>query len=453
MRKKVFIVLKVVKSFAHKLFQGSVEFLLAFPIILALGIKYVYIHDLYVWLLMFFIMYSVGLFVGSIYRNHPQWLYVSIILILSGSSTYFFIDESIIGIAITQTLFFLAMYRGLLNTQKEWSDIFSIPYLWGLGFPIYFLSYFFFTYQNLYNQYIDLLTVVTIVFIIFTFFISNSETLKQATLSKQKKPYINQGIMRKNRFFILVTFIIILIISSFGVFQLLLGYLGSFIYFVYRFLRSIRLFEDYGEEEPSGGPFNDGGLPELEISDPSKIALFLDQVATYLAFAFYTFAIIMFVFVCFKRIRGIKFKQIFRSILDFLSGISLFRFDHDEDDLYTEEKESVFNFSEWKDNNKQRFKDYIQRITKREAQWSKLSSKEKARYVYRSLVQLRIKTGYHFHPSKTPSEVITDLSKVVNDNKLYDQLNNTYTKARYSDSRVNEDELENLQELLKKENA
>ena len=289
------------KTFMMKLFQGSVEYLLVFPLILAIGIKYVYIHDLYLWLSMFVLLYGIGMIIGIVLQKQRQWFYVLVILVISAGSAYFFWDERLLGFALTLALFFSAIYRGLLNTQKEWSDIFSIPYLWGLGFPIYFLSYFFFAYQNLYSQYLDLLTVITLIFIVFTLFISNSETLKHATLSKQKKPYINQGIKRRNYFFIVVTIIMIILISSFGVLHLLLGYLGTFIYLAYRFLRSIQPFEEDGQQQPSGGGFNDGGLPELEIRDPSKFALFLDQVTTYLAFTFYTFVVIMFIFFASKE--------------------------------------------------------------------------------------------------------------------------------------------------------
>lgn len=438
------------KTFMMKLFQGSVEYLLVFPLILAIGIKYVYIHDLYLWLSMFVLLYGIGMIIGIVLQKQRQWFYVLVILVISAGSAYFFWDERLLGFALTLALFFSAIYRGLLNTQKEWSDIFSIPYLWGLGFPIYFLSYFFFAYQNLYSQYLDLLTVITLIFIVFTLFISNSETLKHATLSKQKKPYINQGIKRRNYFFIVVTIIMIILISSFGVLHLLLGYLGTFIYLAYRFLRSIQPFEEDGQQQPAGGGFNDGGLPELEIRDPSKFALFLDQVTTYLAFTFYTFVVIMFIFFCFKRIWGIQFKQIFRSILRFFSHLSFFRFKQEEDDHYTEEKESVFNLRDWSDNNKQKFKEYFQKVMRREVQWSKLSDQEKVRHVYRSLVELQIKEGYQFQASKTPSEVIADLNKSVTEHKLYDQLNVTYMKARYADAPVHHDELKTLRQLLQK---
>lgn len=441
------------KSFLIKFFQGFAEYLFLFPVILYIGATYVYVHDLWTWLLMFLVIFILGLLVGKGFQNIKKWFHIFVAILVSLTTTYFFLSESLIGSVFFLMLYFLAFYRGVLISQNNWSEIFSPSYLWGIGFPVYFISHFLYRYQSLYSQYLELLTLAAILFIISTFFVSNSEILRSATLSKQKKPLINRSIKNKNRLFIVLTFLLIIFVTSFGIFQRILSFVGGILISIIQSIRYFSFFDEVGgEDERSGGMISDGGLPEIEVSEPSKFFLFMDEVTRYTAYAVYLIIAVLIVYIYYKRIRGIKFKDTFRSMFTFFNQIFSSSKQNDEDDIYIEEKESIFDFKEWRSNGQKRVQQFVQKFLKQDAKWDKLTNREKVRFLYRQVVSTQIKNGYRFQPSQTPSEVIDSITQDTNTQKTsLNQLNVSYSEARYGRGEIADETVDYLSPIFKKE--
>lgn len=96
-------------------------------------------------------------------------------------------------------------------------------------------------------------------------------------------------------------------------------------------------------------------------------------------------------------------------------------------------------------------KQMLRRIGKREPSWKEMgNNRERARFLYRSMLKKAVQQGYEFNASLTPTETSGELKgKDYAKNAPLASLNAVYNQARYAESEPDEEQLQQLRKQLK----
>ena len=191
------------------------------------------------------------------------------------------------------------------------------------------------------------------------------------------------------------------------------------------------------EEQPSAGPMDLGGL---EKGEPSAFFKFLEMIAMYAFYVFLVVAAIVALLLIIKKTRDWVIK-IFRTILTFLKNIVNRTTHQAEAEQYIDEKESVFNWDEWKEEQKNKAKGMMQKVFAREPRWEKLSNEQKVRYVYRKLV---MQHKQNVHSAATPREILQELKSSSLDENLLEKLTEVYEYVRYGEKEIADEMVNDL---------
>ncbi|MBO1510097.1 DUF4199 domain-containing protein [Metabacillus bambusae] len=431
-----------VRAILEKWVLGMCEFILFFPLVLLLSI-YIVPRPL-LWIAHLPLLFIFGYLLRVSVQDKKRIIYLVFTLLTSACSALLFYDNvlSYLVVFMSNCVIF---YRSILFAEQEAEKLFSFSKLWMFGFPIYFIAYFLYRFIDPLSPYLNIITWAGILLVVITLFASNSNSLKSSTLSKQKKPFVTSSIKQKNQAYILIFISIIAIITNFKDIQIF--FYKATVAVISMILSFLSIFEN---DEPIDGtpPPNEAATPVLEGGEPSTIAIILDKI---IQFAFYSLALI--VSVVLIIIVGKKFGYLlrvgFKRCLKFISQI--FHLDHREKEegiQYFDEKESLINLKKWGNGKKNQAKELIFHLLSRKPKWEDLSDREKVRYVYRQLVENKVKDGFIFKESHTPFEIISEINKKRNQNELITLLE-SYGKARYGKQDLSLRELEEVSLLLK----
>ena len=433
------------KSTKTKWFQGMIEGLVLFPVFLAIGNFIIPSKELYVWVGTLSFLFFMGSAFRTFVPDKKRWFYIIFTLLVS-LLTPTFLGEGLIYIIIIYVINIIVTFRGILYSEQEWRVLFPTSFMWSFGLPSYFVGYFFYKHIERLSLYLDVFTWAGILLIISILFVSNNEHLKSATLSKESKPFVARALKVQNRLFIIITLLIIVIITNFNILQSILLKMITLI--IKGIIAFMSLFdrEEVIEEQPVQQ--NEAAMPPMEPGEPSLIALILEKIMMIVFYIAIVIAVIMLVRLLSKKI-GVWVKSSWNWLKRFFNRLLNLNNQDEEENLYFDEKESTFDWKDWRKKNQEKVKELISTVFNREPKWKDLTNNEKVRYIYRNTVIQQIKRGFKFNPYKTPIETIAELKEKSPD-RASDMtvLENLYGKARYGKEEINNEEVQKVTSLI-----
>ncbi|MBS4219256.1 hypothetical protein KHA96_13100 [Bacillus sp. FJAT-49711] len=429
------------KKLIITIIQGLFEYLLFFPLVLMVGILLMP-EMLWTWIPVLFGLFIVGVLFRTLLRVQKWWVYAFCSFVFGIIPTILF-GEHIVTLILLGIIHPIIIYRGMMYVGRNWETLLPTSFMWYGGFGIYFVCYILFRYVDKFQSYLSIISICGAAIVVSILFISNSEHLRASTLSKDKKPFISRAIKNQNRVYLLLTTAVILLLTNGkvvqeAVFQAFKGFIQMILW-----LFGTDEGKSVVEETPPPQQMEIG----LEKGEASPFWKFLEMIFMYV-FYFVLAALVIGVLLLFiKRVRMLVKKWIGKFI-SFLKNIIFRSTDLAESTQYIDEKESVFDWNEWKESQQEKAKSLFQQIFKREPRWDSMTNDQKVRYVYKQFLKQN-KKGMEFKASKTPRETIEVLKTLVNEKTTAEELRDAYEQVRYGESSVEESRIKDLRLLIK----
>ncbi|MBS4200454.1 DUF4129 domain-containing protein [Bacillus sp. FJAT-49732] len=429
------------KKMIVTLIQGLFEYLLFLPLILMFGILVVP-EVLWIWIPVLYGLFIVGVLFRTIFPQQKWWVYAICSFVFAIIPSILF-GHHILSLTLLILLHPVVIYRGMMYVGRNWESLLPTSFMWYGGFGIYFVCYLLFRYVEKFQTHLTIISICGAVVVVIILFISNGEQLKASTLSKEKKPFISRAIKNQNRVYLILTSITILLLTNGkivqeavfqaikGLFQLIFWLFGS----------------DQGksvvEETP---PPAQMGI-DLEKGEPNAFWKFLEMFFMYIGYAVIVALAVGILLLFIKRVRMLVMKALSKFI-DFLKNIIFRSSELEESRQYIDEKESVFDWKEWKDAQQEKAMGLFQQIFKREPRWDSLTTEQKVRYVYKQIVKQH-KKEMDFKSSKTPRETIEILKSLLTEKTTLEELRDAYEQVRYGGQSVEASRIKELRLLIK----
>lgn len=434
------------KKIILKTAQGIFEYLLFLPALLIIGILTIDDEQLWYWLSSLFILFVVGIIFRTVFSHQKWWLF-SIFSIIIGVSSSFIFDGWFLVSIILAILHTTVVYRGMMYASQTWDKLLPLSFLWLGGMGVYFVSYFIFRFMENLNPYLNNITLFGTVFIIMTMFVSNTDHLKSTTLSKEKKPFISKTIKSQNRIFLTITIAIIALITNGKAIRDALwnGFRAMINWFI-----ELVSGSGGGEvvEEPPPTSM-DPGFPFDEPKEPSVIAKILEAMTMYAMYVFIAVAVTVILLLLIKKTRKWLMNG-FRRIIQFLKGIMNQMTEREESTQYVEEKENVFNWQEWKEEQQSKAKGLMKNVFKRKPSWNSLSNQQKVRFVFRNFLLQEIDLA-RFKDNTTPREILEKIKLTAEiEDRQIEQLRDAYEQTRYGEKDIDEQIINEIYALIDK---
>ncbi|WP_440895130.1 hypothetical protein ACS127_11205 [Amphibacillus sp. Q70] len=396
------------------------------------------------WLALFpFLLWINTLFLGDFFQDE-KWIYFPIIYIAAALLGRLVKKNSLkvlIGMIIASSLivllslssywymfvlfvlFLILTLRGFQYGQGNPHGILPLGLIWSISLPSYFISYILYSGNVVAHQQ-KLLTVFALILLFCLLFLTNREHLSQASLVKSDQNQINRKMKYQNYVYVFIFFIFIFVLTRFN-------FLASgLVLFLRALIQLLGLFS--GEEEITREVEEvEQGMPDFGVtSEPSRWTEIVDWILTIMGSVILIFVLLFALYLVLKRIPFFarKIKILTQKIVQFLLSIRKGRsFTHDQS--YQDETESVFDLGKGVDQWVKKLKSRFTRGTS----WSNLTDQEKARQLFREVVEEAIRQGYVFHHYETASEGIARLEQeLINNEALTEWLASSYNQARYS---------------------
>lgn len=425
--------------------QGIFEYLLLFPVFLLIGIYMVNHLQLWMWIGSLPILFFIGVIFGTFLPGKRTWLYALFSIVISILPSIIF-EENLLFFSLLAIIHTLIVYRGVLYASHSWNSLLSISFLWLGGFTVYFMGYFVFRNATVLNPYLTHITVCGTILVIITMFIANSNHLKSSTLSKEKIPFVSRAIKSQNRLFLIMTVVVIVLITNARIIQdVLWNGLRAFI----QLIVGSPTEEGTIITETPTEDIVDPTLPFEGPMEPSAFAKYSGIIVEYVAYAFVFLAAIALLLLFVKRAR-VLFKQIVRIVIIFFNKIVNRSAYSEESVQYVDEKERIFNWKRWKEEQQAHAKGFVQKVFKRKPSWKSLSNQQKVRFVYRQFLIQQL-TNFTYKASSTPRETLAELkSSVPTDEEQVDKLRTAYEETRYGEQVIDDEKIEEIYTLMSK---
>ncbi len=410
-----------------------------------IGIYLIPKQGLWFWIVGFVSAFILSMVFATIFSKKRTFFYFVATIFLSIVFTIILTDTLISSI-ITFILLSLVSYRGVLYTERKWNELLPVSYIWGFGFPLYFIGYFFFKYVETLSPYLSFILWTGMIMVISSLFIINREHIKTATLSKEDNPSINPGITRQNHLYIVFTLFIIFAITNIQFFletilTIIKAVIRGVIWLITLFDRDTPSSDELGNQEME--PF----IPPVEETEPSLIALILEKIVQILFYLICVVAVVFILFYLYKKLK-ILFTYLYGVLIRFFKQMFSQISEQKTTHSYIDEKENVFDWKKWNQQKSNQVKQLITKLFMSRITWEKLSSIEKARYLYRNLIIRRVNKGYQAKHYYTPSETLREIAPLMNGKDAIHQLQDVYCQARYGQKELNERELDHLYRVL-----
>ncbi|RXJ02792.1 DUF4129 domain-containing protein [Anaerobacillus alkaliphilus] len=431
----------MVNSVTKRWTIGLIEYMIIFPIILFIGI-YFSTQPL-LWAGSLPVLAFLGLLLRTILKSQKRWVYVVITTVIAVSFTFFF-NQGWVSYLLLFLVSWVSIYRGVGYGERDLEDLNPYPLLWKTGFPIYIIGYFFYRLLETLNEYLSIISWLGVLMVIISLFISNSLSLRDSTLSKNRKPFVASSIKGKNRFYIFVMVASIALITNFKIVQTfvqqLFILLGNGLLWLTTFFGS----DDEGEMSiPPGGM---GPLSSFEASEPARFWVLLEKVVFVVMAVGAVIVGIVLLYYAAKNIVS-WLKKSFRWLQQFLTNVFHLRPREDDGDYqYIDEKESLVDFTTWGNKKTTQARERFRKLLQSKPNWEELSSAEKVRYVFREFVAEQQKRGYQFKQSETPNEIVQIVSR--KEDIDYSPIADLYGKMKYGEQEITEEEAGKVSVLL-----
>lgn len=418
--------------------KGIIELVVFIPVIFAVGIYLIHPDRFWLWIGSLPLLFLAGILLCNILGQRLKSLVFLIGIVISGLTAFEVTGWNINLIPIWGIGIFLICRCIYFFKFKE----FPPAFFW-IGLMIYLVSYVFFKNIPELKPYLPIITCGCLISICITLFSTNMAQLKFAALPKDNTPKIPFTILRHNRIFVSIIFIIICLIAGYGQLQkfisLLLKGLFGYVFKIIIFLLNVFSQETTNQEVPGIGEPYLFRLPPAEGKHPIWDYIFhIAGIA--LAIAVGTAFFCLLVILVYKAVRKLiqsirKFLQIYRENMSskYNSG-------------YVDERESLLKPGDLTKNLTGRIKEWLAGMLERESEWGNMGdNKERVRYLYRRLLLNCIAAGYNFKNYFTPRETGIDLMQRDKKNtRQIRTLMELYNKARYGDKNIEDDELESV---------
>lgn len=434
------------KLFLKRLCQGIVEIIVFLPVILALAIYFIPSSLHFVWFLSLPLFFIVGIVFGVILRGKRKWIHTILFVFLSFFYAFEIIDSTIGAIIVSLVVGYLFLYRGLLFVENTWANVFPVTFFWA-GLLIYFFSYFFYLNNEALSPYLSVITWAGVLSIVITLFVTNSRHLADATLSGEDNPHVNRTLKWQNRFFLIITIVVVFFIVNFNLIQgAFYSIVGTILYWVSWF------FNLFNSEDPpvDGSVTPDFSMEMGEESETSVLGEMIGQI--FMVIGYIAVIVFGFIFLYFlmKKLWFV-FMHISNWIIKFLNGMVGGLNNIQEKSHYVDEKESVINWEEWRKNSGERVRNWLSSF-KGGPRWEELNNnRDKIRFLYRHFMFQRVKEGFEMRSSRTPLENIDKIKEKYDINAEesdLDQLGEAYIKARYSEKEMSDEEVKKTKGLF-----
>lgn len=429
------------------LLQGIVEYLLFFPLLLIIGIYIVDHLQLWSWLVSILGLFIIGVLFRTLLPNQKWWMHAGFSIIV-GILPSFIFGGHLLFVILLAVIHPVFVYRGMMYAGRSGGSLLPVSFLWLGGLGIYFIGYFVFRYVETLNPYLTLFTVFGAILVVLTLFISNNDHLKSATLSKERVPFISRAIKNQNQIFLLITISVIALITNGQMIRE--GLWNGFRTSIQWIITLLSGSEDQQIiEEPPPPSSAAPKLPFVETKEPSAFAELLEVIMMYVVYFLLFVAMIVLLLLLVKRTR-LWIKKIVGTFILFLKQMVSRSTKRVETAQYVDEKESVFSWKEWKEEQQEKAKGLMQNIFKRKPSWDSLSNQEKVRFVYRELL-LQEMGNINYKSTYTPSEMLEQLIVSVSmDEKKIGRLRTAYEQTRYGEQDIEENIIEEIYSLIKK---
>ncbi|GAE30595.1 hypothetical protein [Halalkalibacter hemicellulosilyticus] len=394
------------------LFTGALEYLMIFPIFLAISIFALSADIQAWWLYTLPLVFAIGYFIRNVRSDQKRIVYLAIILSISfvlPALLNHFISISMIVWIVLSIIYVTILYRGLAYGEEDIDDLFKAHYLWAIAFPLYFVGYFFYTNIDLLIPFTNTFQLAGFVVFVLTLFVSNSSMLRRATYSKEKRPVIGRSLRIQNRLFMLVTIITIVLLANFGfireVLIMLRNGISSVVIFFLTFSSPNEEKEDYADPQLA-----ESVLPFDETGEASFIAKFFEQMVIYLGIIAAGVLLIVALYFINRKIKSF-IKNIILYLKKMMTRIISGDDSTDGVNIYVDEKENLFSIKKWVKSKTNDVKHVVATITERRVKWDSLSNVEKVRFIYRSLIHDRMKRGEVYRNVLTPRQMLHEVER------------------------------------------
>ncbi|SDB86680.1 hypothetical protein SAMN05421734_1027 [Pelagirhabdus alkalitolerans] len=371
-------------------------------------------------LLITFGSYVLGVFLGWFIQKWFLRILFTLI-VMFGLSIYMFdsfgIESMIIGIVM-----FSFIIRATVYANENARYTLPVMLIWAIGLPSYFLSYFFYM-DSAYQSVQNVLNVSAIVLVFFLLFLTNADHLKQATLAKEQSQTVDQSIKRHNKFYIILTFIVVLLITRFNfVSAIIVGALRG----VFNLLS---LISPTGDDEGVGEM---PAQPELELGEaqePSMFASFIDSLLRIVVGIAIVLFVLFLVYLFIKKAPRLS-RRLFNFVNYWIKRLLRIKDGESfqETEGYRDEIESVFNLEESIKSTKEKLKKRFSRQVK----WHDLSNRQKVRRLFIEYKGKAGKQGQTYHNHETANEYLLRTKGLVLTGDFTSELLRLYNQARYS---------------------
>lgn len=418
------------KRYMMKFFYSFLEYLALFPIFLWFnGLLLSNTFHGFDW---FYLLgyYWLGIMVGSWFNKQVlQW---GNILLLSGIFIYFFDMNTLWITLLVFVLMSAILYRGILYANESSDQIFRLELMWAFSVPLYFISYPIFRWAATFDYDENLLSFVGIVFIVLLLFLLNNDHLKNATLAKGDRKRINHKVQRQNRFYLIMLFVVVFLITQYNVVRSVLSYFARSVFQFFLWL--LQVFQGSPEEEGRIGPAGEMDFfVTEETSERSRLAEIIDQILYTVITILIIIAVLILVYITFKKLSRllVRFSQFVRHIIGVLANKSD-KWNKTSKTGYDDEKESLLELN-WHKKIVDNTKKFVRKKFAKRINWEKLTDQEKVRFLYKQFIIQAERDGYQIQASDTALEAVT----LVNGEWILTEheretLAKLYNKARYS---------------------
>ncbi|WP_163539828.1 hypothetical protein [Gracilibacillus sp. YIM 98692] len=427
-----------VKQYGQILGHGVMEFLAFFPVLFCVSIL---LHGgalAYGWIISLVALFAVGVLMRLFLANQKRW-HVFLILLPIVLTVGSFISDSVISGILFVVFGITVTYRSLQYTESEAEEVLPNRILWSVSVPMYIVGYIVYVNIDSLAPYREDLSLIGFVFLVAMFFMTNQQHLQKESLTKQKNKGISREMKRVNFVFVVITLVISFAITHFQVVQSAL-YNGT-----RSFLQTIIGLIGSGDgeapinEQPSNANFAPN-LPGQEVKEPSALAAFMEKVFYVIAFLLIIVAVLLLFAILFKKGRHF-IQKAWALFLRWMKMAGTGQGTHTKSEDYLDEKESLFNWQDWKERSQERMKQAVNKF-RRKPKFEELSDQAKVRYLYKTIAR-HLKKQEKWKPSMTAREVIdqSTLKEQLQDLKRW------YEHIRYTNQSLNKPKEQELQRL------
>jgi hypothetical protein len=356
-------------------------------------------------------------FIGVVYTTGVSWLWVTLFHIET-------IEGTMVTAAATGILFVYGIRAGTAGSLRE-------SFYYTIGLLLHAASVFLTHQAPLLMPYQTVSLVLAFLFVLGGLPLANRRFLIRETQEKSSLHVIPGTVLRGNRIILIMLLAGIILLSFWKTFLDALVYLTEKVAELIGKLLMWLARVTAPTEQPQGG----GQLELPPIGPTNPVMSLIQDIITYILVLLVVFIILRFLIKNFKRF--------YAAITSWFSSVfGRFRKWSGEEQGYVDKQESLLKTETHKRSS------FLARLFQREPKWRDMKDNiSKVRFLYARFVLDRVRKGFNFNQSETPSETIDRIQGSGKDEKAdHDSLRNAYQQARYGNTGADDETVKALKD-------